>query len=70
MDLCFSFSFRLLSFVSGGERVVFSFLFVCFGLLFGGSGEGETLWGPHYDRASWSEGRKGVYRGKRAVILS
>ena len=43
MDLCFSFSFRLLSFVSGGERVVFSFLFVCFGLLFGGSGEKETL---------------------------
>ena len=30
----------------------------------GGSGEKETLGYPRYDRASWSEGRKGVYRGK------
>ena len=66
MDLCFVFSLRLLSCL--GVKVLFS-LFFCLVLLFGGPGEKEMLWDPHYDRASWSEGRKGVYRRKKAVVF-
>ena len=42
----------------GGGVLLFSFVKV---VLFGGHGKKETLGDPHYNRASWFGGRKGVY---------